>query len=310
MKISNRNLYFSTFTLCLIIILSKPLRDLFAYSWDSENVASSHILLIPFITAALFYWNRQSIFRTVSYAVIPGAFVMAAGLALWAVTLFVWRNQLKFENQLVLLTTSFVVMWIGGFLCFYGSKAFRAGLFPLLFLSFLIPIPPFALDRIVTFLQYKSADTAYALLRGSLTPIYREGVQFTLPNIVVVVARECSGIRSGISLVISCLLAGYMFLRTGWRRFALIPIAVPILIFKNGLRIATLSYLAVHVNPEILRSQLHKEGGIPFFVLALLLMYPFLRAFMKWEERSAALKRRGPQGFPMAPASVSDEDLV
>jgi exosortase/archaeosortase family protein len=103
----------------------------------------------------------------------------------------------------------------------------------------------------------------------------------------VEVARECSGIRSGISLVISGLLAGHLFLRAWWRRIAIIAVALPVLIFKNGLRIATLSYLAVKVNPEILRSELHRDGGIPFFVLGLLILYPFLLVLVKWEERDA-----------------------
>src|SRR6185436_1252576 len=124
MKISNRSLYFSAFSLCLIIILSRPLRDVIAYSWNPKNVAASHILLIPFISAALIYWNRRAIFRSVEYEKVAGSIVMLAGAGLWFGGNFIWNTGLKPENLMSILAISFVVMWLGGFLFFYGSNAF------------------------------------------------------------------------------------------------------------------------------------------------------------------------------------------
>jgi exosortase len=126
---------------------------------------------------------------------------------------------------------------------------------------------------------------AYVILKLSGTPILREGFVFRLPNLSIEVAPECSGIRSGISILISGLLAGHLFLRSYWKRIVLVLIAVPVLIFKNALRIGTLSYLAVHFDPRILTSELHREGGIPFFVLGLLLLYPVLAVLMKSESK-------------------------
>src|SRR5262245_57445234 len=110
MKISSRALYFSVFSLCLIIILSRPLRDLLAFSWNPDNVAASHILLIPFICAALIYWNRNAIFRSVGYSKVPGAAVITIGAALWVCGTFIWNHDLKIANLLSLLTASFVTM--------------------------------------------------------------------------------------------------------------------------------------------------------------------------------------------------------
>ena len=63
--------------------------------------------------------------------------------------------------------------------------------------------------------------------------------------------------------------------------------AIPILLFKNGLRIAVLSLLAVHYDKRILTSQLHREGGIPFFVLGLFLIYPVLKMLVKSERHQS-----------------------
>ena len=63
-------------------------------------------------------------------------------------------------------------------------------------------------------------------------------------------------------------------------------VSVPVLLFKNALRISTLAYLAVHVDQRILTSELHREGGIPFFVLGLLLLYPVLAILIRSEKKN------------------------
>ena len=110
---------------------------------------------------------------------------------------------------------------------------------------------------------------------------------FEMPNLTIEVAPQCSGIRSGISILISSLLAGHLFLRSMWRRGLLVLIAVPVLIFKNALRIGMLSYLAVHWDKRILTSHLHTEGGIPFFVLGLILLYPVLVMLIRSESKQS-----------------------
>jgi exosortase/archaeosortase family protein len=43
---------------------------------------------------------------------------------------------------------------------------------------------------------------------------------------------------------------------------------------KNGIRIATLTILAQYVDSSFLFGRLHREGGIVFFVIGLLLLLP------------------------------------
>jgi len=78
------------------------------------------------------------------------------------------------------------------------------------------------------------------------------------------------------ALLIICLLAGHLFLRTKWRRGLLLVAAIPVLIIKNGIRIATLTLLAIHVDPSFLAGNLHREGGFIFFALGMLILLPIL----------------------------------
>jgi exosortase/archaeosortase family protein len=57
------------------------------------------------------------------------------------------------------------------------------------------------------------------------------------------------------------------------------------MILKNGIRIATLTLLSIYVDPGFLRGRLHRDGGIVFFLLGLLLLYPVLLFLQHGESR-------------------------
>ena len=292
MKIASRNVLFTLFALSVAVIQAGPLRTLFDYALDRENTHASQIVLIPFISAALIYINRKNIFRDVRYSAALGGLVLILGAGLLLAGNTVGAG-LEEGDRLALTTSSAVVLWLGAFLFFYGTTAFKTAIFPLLFMGFFIPIPSVILNGVITVLQRGSAEMSFVILKLSGTPVLRESTYlFRLPDLVIEVAPECSGIRSGISMLISGLLAGHLFLRSTWRRGVLVAVAVPVLILKNALRIGTLAYLAVHVDQRILTSQLHREGGIPFFVLGLLLLYPVLAALIKSENKKTGAEAR------------------
>ncbi len=283
MKLSQRNLLFILSSTCLFALMSPSIRALIEFSSDRREVAASHIILVPFVTATLIFLSRRKIFESIRFSVLPGAATLVAGLALMGAGR-IWGNGFSDVDQLSLVTASTIVMWLGTFLFFYGGSAFRQGLFPLLFLVLCIPIPSLVLQGTVAVLQRGSAETAYVLLKMTGTPVYREGFIFAMPNLVIEVAPECSGIRSGLGMFIVSLLAGHLFLKNWWRRVALVVIAVAIAIFKNAIRIDTLSLLTIHVDPGIIDGRLHHEGGVIFFAVGLLMLYPVLMMLVKSEE--------------------------
>jgi exosortase/archaeosortase family protein len=75
---------------------------------------------------------------------------------------------------------------------------------------------------------------------------------------------------------IPTVIAGKLFLNNGWRRGILALSIFPIAIMKDGLRIVTLSLLTVYVDKRILSSPLHKDGGILFFILGVIILWPIL----------------------------------
>jgi exosortase/archaeosortase family protein len=102
------------------------------------------------------------------------------------------------------------------------------------------------------------------------------GTVFQLPGISIMVAKECSGIRSSLVLVITSLLAANMFLRTTWRRALLVGAVIPLGLLRNGFRILVISLLCVHIGPEMINSPIHRRGGPIFFVASLIPLFVVL----------------------------------
>jgi len=259
----------------------KPGVQLLRMSFHSELY--SHIPVIPLISLFILVITRKRILGHVRWG---WAGIVLLGLGL-AVLLNADRICGLDKNDCLSTVMAGSVLWfIGSFVLAYGGKAFREALFPLLFLAFVIPIPNFILQPFVDLLLIGSAHCTELIFGLTGVPVYRDGFTFALPGITIEVAHQCSGIRSSIALIITSVLAAYMFLQKGWSRLILVLSFFPITVFKNAMRIVTLSLLASYVDPRFITgSWLHKSGGIPFFVVGLVLMAPVLWALLKAEKR-------------------------
>lgn len=261
-----RILAFAAFSCASILVFSSSFIKLTAFAFNHESY--SHIVLIPFLSAYLVYRERQRIFDETSFSPYVGcSLALASVILLWLTN----RSSLALNenDSLSRVMFFFVCLWIAGFVACFGTQAFRRALFPLLLLFFMVPIPTLILDRVILFLQEGSTYVTSWIFRLFGVPLFREGFYLSLPGVTIEVAKECSGIRSTLALLISCLLAANLFLRTNSRRLAFILLVVPMSLVKNAIRIATLTLLGIYVNPGFLTGNLHHRGGIVFFLIAL-----------------------------------------
>src|SRR3990172_8882171 len=243
----------------------------------------SHIVLIPFISAYFIYEERERIFFRTQGGLAPGAALFASALLLYILALWA-KTGLQENDYLSVMVLSALAFTWGGFLLFYGMEALKKALFPLLFM---VPIPTVLLEKVVYLLQVGSAEVSYCIIRLSGMPVLREGFVFHLPEMSIEVAEECSGIRSSLAVLITGVMAGHIFLKSRGRKVVLILTVLPVVIIKNGIRISTLALLASYVDRSfITNSFLHKNGGVFFFVLALLLLTLVVWVLRNSERRS------------------------
>lgn len=177
-------------------------------------------------------------------------------------------------NALSLLTLSLIAIWIAGFVLFFGIRNAQVAAFPLALLLFLVPLPDFVLNKVIYWLQSGSAAIAEVIFDLSGAPVLRDGFVFRLPKYSIEVAKECSGIRSSMALLILSLLLAHFAFRPFWKKLAFVSAGLVMMLVKNGIRIATLTLLANYVNPAFLFGSLHHQGGIVFFLIGLALLAP------------------------------------
>lgn len=275
---SKRWLFFCAYFLATLAVSWRPLLALARFALHDGN--QSQVVLIPLISACLLVIERKRIFRSIEFGLLPGAiFFLAAAAAYGLPRLFLPR--LSSSDALTVATLAVVLLWIAGFALLFGWPSLRAARFPLAFLLLTVPLPGFLLDRFIYWLQIGSALVTAVLFRCTGLPFRQEGLLFHLPHVTIEIASECSGIRSSLALLVLALLAGHLFLRTAWKKIAVIVCGIALMLVKNGVRIVTLSLLALYVDPGFLFGRLHSEGGGLFFLLALLLLTPFFLALRR-----------------------------
>jgi exosortase len=272
-----RNVTFLILVALSIIIFWGPLKTLFDYATRQEHKYDqySHTLLIPLVSLALAYSQRKRIFGKVQCGIRTGGILFFIALAVYC---FGWRRAgtLGQEVSLSIAVLGLVIFWIGGFVACYGCQAFRTGSFAMLFLLLTVPLPAALLNGPVTFVQEGSADVASFVFGMFGVPVFRNGVYFTLPGLTIEIAKECSGIHSIFALFIVSLLAGHFTQLTVWKKVVLVILIFPIVCLTNGLRISALALLTAYVDPRIISSSLHREGGFLFFGLAMVLLFSAL----------------------------------
>jgi exosortase len=269
------------FLACVVVLLLYgPVREYLYWTYNSSYY--THVVLIPLVSIYLVFTRRKEIFEKTGYAFVPGGAVAGLGLLLLVAAATMASGWAK-NDYYALIACSTVLVVIGSFIVLFGLSAFRAARFPLLFLAFMVPLPSAVEDWIIRVLQLGSAEVVALFFPLTGVPFLRDACVFHLPGLSIEVAPQCSGIRSSMALVITCVLAGHMFLKTTWKKIVLVLAVIPMTMVKNGIRITTLSLLGVYVDRGFLESSLHRDGGIVFFVLALLLMAPILFVLRKSE---------------------------
>ena len=263
------------------ILFRLPLSDLLRGAIHNDQ-RYSHVFFIPLISACVVYFKRRSVFPEVRYCPSWGVPALALALTLYWVLgkarLFPDPNDF-----LSCAVAALVLFWVAAFLLCYGVKALRAATFPLCFLLFMIPMPTFLLDTTVAALQRTSADVTQVLFKLAGLPVVWQGLEFSLGGAHFEIAEGCSGIRSTLVLFIASILVGRIFLRSLAGRVCLSLLTVLVAIFKNAVRIVTLSYLSVYVDHSYYFGWLHRDGGFPFSLLALAILVPSLLALQRGE---------------------------
>jgi exosortase len=253
--------------LCAVSLLIgwQPLLRTLALALRADEY--THLLLIVPISAALIFAEGTAVKPAIEPAFGFGSALLVIAILIGGYAR--WMVGSQSAAQLSVSMLAIVIWWIGSFVSSFGARIARLSLFPLCFLFWLVPIPTPTLNKIVAFWQQESANSASMLFSALGIPVAQDGIVVSIPGLTLEVAQECSSLRSSLMLIVTSMVLAHLFLRSFWRKTVVVLTAIPLSIAKNGLRIFTISMLGTRVDPGFLHGNLHRHGGILFFLLAL-----------------------------------------
>lgn len=266
-----------------------------ALEWGRMALTSklhSHILLVPFISIYLLFMNRGSLATNVSSSRLAAVMAALWGSLLLLLYYFWGKSSLSQGDAVGLGVASYLCFLGAGLYACFGGKWMKSAAFPLCFLWFMVPLPDCAAEAMENVLVKGSAVMSELFFRIAGIPVYRSEESLQLPGIVLEVARECSGIRSTWVLVITSLVAAYLFLRSPGARALLVALILPLGVLRNALRILVLGWLCVSRGPQMIDSRIHHEGGPLFFAVSLVPLF-LLAWFLRSRERLKSLEKKG-----------------
>lgn len=260
-RIDPRMVAFALVVAALVALVYRQSFAILLRTWASDP-DYSHGYIIPPVAVFLFWreWKR---------------FVAAVGRGSgWGLVLIVaaLAGHVLSIRAGVFMTQgySFILLLFGLSLFVFGKSATRTVWFPLAYLAFMLPIPPFLLNVVSFQLKVFAARAGSAIAFKLGVPLVRSGMTIHLPAGSLRIANPCSGLRSLIALVALGALFAYLSRGNTWKRVILFLSAVPLAVAANVLRIAVLCMVASVWGIDTALGFFHDFSGFLLFIMAFL----------------------------------------
>ena len=255
------------------------------WDWFSKQVRYSleypadwgHTLLIPFISGWFVWLRRDRLLATPVRPAWSGLVLMVFGLAGYAAcTLGPAALQHHNVRGMTVGATLF-----GLVLLVTGWGWMRWLCFPI---AYFVAFGQYVSERFISIVTYRlqdiSAKGAYLLLSlfgmdidltGNVLTVHEGGTSHMLN-----VAEACSGMRMLVAFLALGVAMAYVSLPTIWQRVTLVAMGVPVAVFVNVLRVASLGVLTMF-DANFAAGEFHHFIGllwlVPAFLLYLLVLW-------------------------------------
>lgn len=251
----------------LVAVFWEWFRRQAALAWH-EPSDWGHTLIIPFISG-YFIWNkRHIIFSKPLQPAWIGAAIMVFGIA-WYMVCNVGPAAFAHHN---IRATGLAITLIGLGVLLLGWLAMEYVWFPLFYtLVFAQTISERFMNLVTYRMQDISAKGAYVFLNiigiqtehaGNVLTIVRDGKLVQLN-----VAEACSGMRMLVAFLALGVAMAYLSLPKLWQQIALVALGIPISIFVNVLRVASLGILGMF-DQNFMSGEFHHMIGLVWLLPA------------------------------------------
>lgn len=245
--------------------------------WSNTDEYSHGWLIAP-ITAFLLWQRRDEIAAGPRDGAGWGVALCAAGLGVFLVG--------ELATLFVLVHYGMVAVLWGLFIAAFGLPAARRLWAPLLFLVFMVPLPPFLYNKLSTFLQLVSSELGVQFIKLCGISVYLEGNVIDLGSYQLQVVEACNGLRYLFPLMSFGFICAYLFQAPVWQRLVVFLSTIPITVAMNSFRIGVIGVLVEHWGVAMAEGFLHDFEGWAIFMVCVGIL--FLEMWLL-----TALTRRG-----------------
>ncbi len=242
----------------VILLFVRDVSDM-ADKWWNISTYGHCIFIIPIL--AWLIWQRKdevAVFQPQGWW--PGLVLVFGAAVLW---MFGEAGGIGlFRHAAIIFVVQALVITI------LGVQVFRAILFPIFYLIFLIP----AGEELVPALQTITAKLTIGMLGISSVPHQVDGVFIMIPGGYFEVAEACSGVKFLIAMIAYGALVCNVCFRSFWRRAAFMLTCVIVPILANGVRAFGTIYAAWVVDRDFAKGFDHIVYGWLFFAIVLAML--------------------------------------
>lgn len=244
-------------------------------AWNASEEYSHGFLIIPI--ALFVVWQKKDELKKVPYQPSwVGAVIAVFFLLVYIVA--------RYAEILTLAPLAMIFVLFGMVIFLFGFPMFRALLFPLCFLLFMVPIPSQIYSAATIPLQLLVSKISVGFTHLLNLPVYREGNVIHLPDRTLQVVQACSGLRSMISLLTLSAVFGYFTLKSNLLRGILFVTGVPVAVFVNIIRVIVMILAFHYFNYNLTEGTVHTVFGVVIFMLALIVIVLMRGVLSFWEK--------------------------
>jgi exosortase len=237
-----------------------PLFPQLLQAWRTDEYAG-HGMFVPVYAAALLWMDRERLRATPRRSEAAGALVLLVSLGLFAAG--------RSWDSLTVQVVSLVGAIAGAVLVAFGAAALRAAAFPVAFLLLMMPLPRPVVAAVTLPIQTLAAQFASAVLGLFGVPHHRYGISLDLPDLSLIVAEGCNGLRFLMALLTLTAAFAQATLRSTRHKLILIAAALPVALIANQVRVTSLALAGFYVGPHAAAGLTHHSIGKGVWALAL-----------------------------------------
>lgn len=237
-----------------------------------HDVDHGHLVLVPFVAAAMVWIRRQRfVFLRYRPSLLGPAVILGGILLRW------WGLE---TDTLAAWHLAALVCLVGCVLSMTGAELFRQFGAALIALLFLVPVPGAVRQSLAVPLQSMAASVTTSLLDLRGVPAIQQGSVIVINGEQVAVGEACNGMRMvlALALVVFAFVASMPFrVQT---RILLVAVSPVIALFCNVLRLVPTSLVYGYGSPDT-AARFHDVAGWLMLPAALIMLLGVVR-LLRW----------------------------